>query len=380
MKLNFYQTSNDLLAFYVWTDSLILNAVKVKLSYFHDYQSDLFVLELPRISRELISQLKKQGIFQNILWIKPPFNDEPSIKRKILKTFLVRRYRMCYFAQLQQLSKRYSLLFTGALWSETIMLFQYLRQYNPLLKIYIIEEGTANYFGIEAITKCDPLSAWRDKIIQNTRYIGTYRKAVEAIAGMFLACPEGCLNKNEGEIFQISGHDSLEFRQLLSNCIAGLSLMEYRSRRVIFFLQPECGSEWKNTLCLIQIAIQSVGPKNIIIRPHPDSGNIIWQLKRILPSEVYLETEQFPFEFVLYTVGWQNRILISRGSTCLFYPRYILGEEPTVVFTNRLYDRGKKSKDIFPLLIDQLTTIYKNPGRVFSPETIGNFNKFLKGN
>lgn len=379
METNFSQKHNSPLAFYAWTDSLILNAVKVKLSNFPDYQADLFILELPRISRHLVRCLEKGGIFQNILWIKLPFDDLPPIRRKLSKIFLVHWYRTFYFSQLEQISKSYGTLFAGALWSETIMLFQYLRQYNPLIEIQIIEEGTANYYGIKAITRCDPLSPWRDKIIRRTRYIHVYEKAVRAITGMFLACPEGCLSKNRERLYPVLGHDSPAFRQLLSNCTAGLALEEYRSRRVIFFLQPEHGLDCKKTLRLVQAAALAAGPENIIIRPHPDSGDMIWQLKKVLPPEVYLEMAQFPFEYVLYTMGWQNRILISRGSSCLFYPRYILGQEPTVIFTNRLYDCGKKNVDAMPLLIEKLGEIYKTSERVLCPETIDEFKKLLKG-
>ncbi len=367
------------LAFYAWTDTLILNAVKVKVTYFLNYQADLFILELPRISRSLVEQLKKQEIFQEVLWIKPPFDDMPACRRKFSKAFLIHQYRTCYFTQLQQISRNYGVLFAGALWSETIMLFQYLRQYNPQLVIYIIEEGTANYCGIRAITRCDPLNAWRDKVIRKTRYAGIYEKAVEAISGMFLACPEGCLNKEGESIFPVSGHESLAFRRLISSCTAELMLEEYHSRHVIFFLQPEYGLDWENTLRLIQAVVLAVGPKNIIIRPHPNSGNVIWQLNKILPSEVYVETVQFPFEYVLYTTGWQDKILISRGSSCLFYPRYICGQEPVVIFTNRLYDDRKKRADAMPFLIDRLKEIYKTSDDIFCPETIADLKKYLKG-
>lgn len=383
MKPDFYQKQDAPLAFYVWTDSLILNAAKVKVTYFFDCQADLLILELPRISRDLVGHLKKQGIFQNVLWIKPPFNDVPPIRRKLSKVFLAHQYKIYYFAQLQQMSKFYSALFAGALWSETIMLFQYLKQYNPLLAIYIIEEGTANYRGIRATARCDPLSAWRDKIVRKTRYAGIYEEAGKAIAGMFLSCPEGCINGDGERIFPVSGHESPEFCQLIANCTAELALAEYRSRKVIIFLQPEYGSDWKCTLQIIKAVISAVGPENIIIRPHPDSGDMIRQLKKGLPSEVYWEGIQFPFEYVLYTTQWQDQILISRGSSCLFYPRYVLGQEPTVIFTNRLYDcrkNRKKKDDVMPLLIERLKKIYKASERVFCPETIENFYKFLKGN
>lgn len=382
MKPDFCLKRDAPLAFYAWTDALILNAVKVKVTYFSDCQADLLILELPRISRDLVNHLEEAGIFQNVLWIKPPFDNVAPIRRKILKTFFVRQYRVCYFSQLQQASKSYGALFAGALWSETTMLFEYLRRYNPLLAIYIMEEGTANYRGIRAIARCDPLGARRDAIVRRTRYAGLYEQAAKAIAGMFLSCPEGCLEADGERIFPVSGYDSPVFCRLMAACTAGLALEEYRSRRVIFFLQPEYGPEWKCTLQILMAVIRSFGPENVVIRPHPDSGDRARRLKQELPCGIYWEAAAFPFEYVLYTTRWQDRILISRGSSCLFYPRYILGQEPTVIFTNWLYDgrkHEKKRDNVMPLLIERLKKTYTASERVFCPETMADFHQFLKG-
>ncbi len=378
MEADVYQEQIQVLAFYVWTDTLILNAVKTKLNHFSDLLADLFILKLSRISWNLVHNLEKQQVFRNIIWIEPPFKDMVSIKRRFLKIFSYQQYKKNYFIQLKEITDSYTALFSGALWSETIMLFQYLKQYNSSIEICIIEEGTANYYGFKAILKCDPLNELRNKIIQKIRYSNIYEEVIYAVKKMFLACPEGCLDYVEKPIYPIGEYRLSKFYQLISNCVKNLSLEVYRSRRIIFFLQPEHLLDYKKTLILLRIIILIAHPENIIIRPHPDTMGKVNHLKKFLDPQIYWETERFPFEYVLYTARWETQILISRGSSCLFYPRYILGEEPIVIFTNQLYGGIKKKREKMSLLVEKLNALYHNSERVFQPKKIEEFKNILR--
>ena len=56
-----------MIAFYTWTDTLLMNAMRVKESSFPDEEANLFVLMLDRVSGELLDAIEESGLFSRVI-------------------------------------------------------------------------------------------------------------------------------------------------------------------------------------------------------------------------------------------------------------------------------------------------------------------------
>lgn len=354
-----------MLAFYVWTDTSLINSIKIKETYYKNEMADLFILDLPRVSRLLVDSVKELGIFEDIYWLQDPQDFIKKPLRRFSRILGGRYYYKHIAHQLETLKdKKYDLLFTGGLWANTLFLYKLFLKNNSGLQIAIVEEGTVSYGGTSTVFWCDADSRRRDLMFRYTLYIDIYRKACKAISSVYLSCPEGSIECGNIEKIPILACDEVMSR--ISSKFADEEYFNvYQKRQVVIFTQPESEEDICTTKEIIETFREAYGSKDIIVRIHPnqkiDSKDLVEN------PDIYVDYGVVPFELMLSRVSWEEKTLIARASSCMFYPFYLKREEPRLYFIFHLY--AEKNNQLISNLSERLTTLYTNTDRIQIPRT-----------
>ena len=254
-----------MIAFYVWTDTLLLNAVRVKESFFSAEDADLIVLKLDRVSEELLEEIRRLDVFARVVELENIVPDAPSALYKLTK--LLRR-RAGYRKLTDQLSSlsgtQYRLLLTGGFWSYFLFVYRYFTAWSPALDIAFLEEGAASYNGRESLLRCDPLGRTRSELYRCFYYSDIFPAACARAKTLYLFCPQAALNSEGLECVELP-RSSPKAAALMEMLSSRNSLDEYRRREVIFFLQPEPDADIKTTLFCINAAVEEFGAENILV-------------------------------------------------------------------------------------------------------------------
>lgn len=350
-----------MIAFYAWTDTLLLNAVNLKTGEFAAEQADLFVLQLPRVSPQLLQYIRQQHIFRNVILIPEPTEGADGLLHKIMKIFSGRQYYRMFEQSLSQVAgQQYRLLVTGGFWSYSLFMYRALARYNPQLELAFLEEGIASYAGEDMLLWCDPLNKPRSLLLHLLFYPGMFEAARRAAKTLYLYCPEACLSSRLLVVRPI-GIYTPQTTALLAALGQQTDMDSYRTRSVIFFLQPETDADMERTAGWIRMASEEIGGEQILIKPHPDSVDRLESLQ--LAPEILIDRSRVTFESVLAQVDWSDKLLITKGTSCVFYPRYLLGQQPDVVFLFRQYPFDRL-KDLIERLSARMRTLYHCPERV----------------
>ena len=350
-----------MIAFYTWTDTQILNALNLKTGTFPQEEADLFVLELARVSQPLLEQVRRQGVFRRIVRIPEPTDGRTGFVHVLAKLFSGPQYHAAFRNSVDLVpGEQYRLLITGGFWSYTVFLYRMLAKANPQLEVAFLEEGIASYDGASILYWCDPKSKLRSALMHLMFYPGMVGAAKRATKTLYLYCPEACMNRGQLTVLPMGPYtpQTLAVLQALG---AHTDLDAYRTRPVIFFLQPEPDDELRRTVTWLNAAVKQFGGENVMIKPHPDSIDRLAALP--LDPAVRVDTTRVSFDNILPQVDWSGKLLITKGTSCVFYPRYILGQEPDVVFLFKLYPHTRL-KGLIERLALQLRAQYRNPQRV----------------
>lgn len=379
-----------MLAFYGWTDTLLLNSLNTKISCFADEPADLFVLDLSRVSRELVCEIEKSGAFENVFWItRPAFHKDIgplTFREKVIKLFSGERYYRCYKKQLSEYccGKSYSALFTGAFWSETLFLFRFFRKSNPDIKVNIVEEGTTNYSSPAGWQfKCMPTSKLRERMMRCIYFPFTWRRARSRVAGIYLYSTE--ITRNDTDIKAvklpvIDKKNAICYSALLSMA-KDVDISEYERRSVYFISNPIINgyeNSFDETYKVID-AILSIIPKgHLIIKAHPAQQALNEQFAKQYEPEVFVDRRGFAFEAAIADLDLSSKVIIARNSSVPLSIRTRLNKEPCAIYTYKLYDfcqrNGEPNMDI---TANDMLVLYSSE-KFCAPDSFGELEKQLE--
>lgn len=378
-----------MLAFYGWTDTLLLNLVNTKTSYFVDEKADLFILDLPRVSRSLVDGIEKSGIFEHIFWIKrPPFHKDKgplTFAEKVTKLFSGERYYRCYKEQLDRYcgNESYSILFTGAFWSETLFLYRYFRKKQPDIRIDIVEEGTANYISPPGWQfKCMPTAKFRQTLMRCIYFPITWSRARRAADGIYLYSTEIARNDTDIKAKRLPAIDSDNHScfKILSGMADCIDIFEYQKRDVYFIAGPIISGyedSFDRTYEIIDAILENIDGERLAVKAHPSQAQI-QDFAQHYPNELFVDRRNFAFEAAVAKIELGDKLLIARNSSVLMSIKTRLDKCPCVIYIYRLYDFYSKNGE--PTMDGTSRDMLKlySPQRFCAPNSIDELKRQIK--
>ena len=363
-----------MLAFYGWTDNMLLTHCAVKTGSYSTEAADLYVLKLERVTEKVLECIRASGIFENVFILDIPGIRFPKALYLPFKLLSGKRYDRMVRDYYQECgSRKYRLLFTGGLWSYTVFLFSAMKERNPGLEIAITEEGMADYCDRLAFLWLDPISDTRSKLLKHIFYGSRKSQAtVDAVRSLYLSRPEFV---NFGEQFRKVplNRSAPKFQELLS-AISDNSVPDGYDRPVQFFLQPEPGNERELTSHLFHLLCGEVGEANVLVKTHPNdkSANSIW----CDMPDIAADCSGMMFDIIASSRDWDTHVLIARSSSCLLLPLFYRNSHPTLIFLYKLYPPHSLSF-VVDSVISILKQEYVDCSRILVPETEEEYMKII---
>lgn len=379
-----------MLVFYGWTDTLLLNLVNTKESFFPKEDADLIVLDLPRVSHKLVRAIEKSGLFRQVIWLeRPPFHKEKgplTTMEKVKKLLSGEKYYRYYCHQLEKNCKNtsYRVLFTGAFWSETLFLYRYFRKKNLNLEISMVEEGTANYNSPPGWQfQCMPTQRFRERLMRLFYFPFTWQRARKHVRRTYLYSLD--LRRSEQWLLATKlpeiGPNTPVCEMILKTTIENEDLSAYRDKPVYYFANPLVSGYEDNfaqTNELLHKIVECFPEGWLLFKPHPQTlaeGEDNWEQ---WIKEMYVEHRQINMDGVMSALELDKKLLISRNSSAPLTARIKFGKEPSILFTYRLYDcYRQKGEHITDEMVEDLKTFYP-PEKLAVPDDMEKLQELIR--
>ena len=127
-------------------------------------------------------------------------------------------------------------------------------------------------------------------------------------------------------------------------------------------------------LKIADMCLDSFGKDQFVVKMHPHS------LSNPYGDQVDVCRAKCPFEILMSTIEIQNKILLSLLSTACMNPKMMLDAEPIVIFTVKLSGISESTllNPEMLELIERFRNSYRDPSRVYIPETMDELQTILK--
>lgn len=377
-----------MILFFVWTDVQLINCVNVKCNYYREENAEIIVYLRGRISDSLLEIVRRSEVFSAIYILKlPDFFEEGRVNKENRLGFIndhirLKEYLSCKIKTIIG-NKRYEKFLVASFWSETLNIYKNVRKNNKNIQIEIVEEGMANYTGVEKwIYRAAPssaLKAWLREIFY-CGYLGV--EARKGVSCLYLYRPElvwaksvkktkkiPIINNENDIIFKIFS----EWQEELDNSL-------YEEQKIIYIADEfELEGETNDVLEYMIRFMPDFIRRFLIIKPHPlcnfkGKGSITKSKEGIL-----IDGRVQPVENILFRYDMRDKILIVNHSSVLLYLKCMLDKEPYTIFTYRIRQSYKKGLvDRFDFFSERLKGIFVEPERLMVPDTLEEFQKIIE--
>lgn len=373
-----------MIIFYVWTDTQLINAVNIKTNITTLDEADCFILS-KNLSSELLENVISSGIFKKV-YVSGRFDNyllASCINYRVNKLF---RFFSNHFIMRNYssfLNTNYSHIFAPGFWAGVIYYVRILSLNNPNLKISFFEEGMDNY----KYNKYDLcyvngtyLHSHMHKIIWKCLCHHSISSAAlnysELVQDMYLYQPKLYLFESDFVLKMIPPINNDEVKTLISlnNNISKIS--EYFGRKVFYFLQDQV--KYTSIPLDIIVLLNVIPSKDIIIKKHPRYNNVeFFRLLECQYPDVFIDSNIESFETIAATVSLSDKILITRDSSSIIYPKFIFGSEPNIIYTYNLYSWSDNKIQLFDSFTSNIKSIYSMKERIHIPKSCEDMKEVL---
>lgn len=372
-----------MILFYAWTDTQLINTVNVKENYYSQQQADLLVLNLSRISKELIEVIREKRIFREVYILNLPDGymegKRVQLKDKMKALFLGSVYWKNIKQQLKKYigNNAYSHFFTAAFWSETLFVLRYLKKYNPNLEVWFYEDGLANYNGPKGwLFKAVPNRSVK-ATIRTILYYGlmpyTYRKYVK---GVYLYEP------------RISNIDYLETKKIPSineeqnkECFQICKEMNHSSDEVyqdsdIIYIADAPDTDSTEPFYLVYGILDSIyeikPDAKVVLKLHPTMEALQIKFADEKYAQLHIDKRKGCIEHILMQVDLDKKIVITGNSSSALYIGYVYNKQPYMILTTNFSSNSRWQE------YTQRYTKYYEQGKISVPSNFDELKKCIK--
>ena len=146
----------------------------------------------------------------------------------------------------------------------------------------------------------------------------------------------------------------------------------YAKYPIIFLSSPPTS---QREIVAYEILVKSLTPVRdaCLLRPHPSH-------KDIDSNGIEIDDHREMWEFICADQISDDHVLISSFSTAQMIPKMFFDKEPTVIFVCKMVFQyiDQPTQDNIMALINRIKEKYRNPEKVYTPETEEELSEILK--
>lgn len=362
-------------AFIVSSPYQVLNSLQ--LCYPFKGKHDIFVLDQFAGCASLVDNLRKSGIFDNVIQVK---NMTSKIRRRA-EDFINRNFLYLFkAARFVDADRAYNKVYFAALDITVYMLMKYIKKCNPGMQIYRMEDGAGDYLS-EGFMFSSDIDTCFHKLLGENMFLA--EPEVTAIQqNTYLYEPGLICRRNRRENVK-KLQNNLMHKDFLDSVNEVFQFREeyVPSAKVLFFDAGSNDSMLKldeNQKKAIQLLTSFFGKLEVGVKLHPRRKkniylqNTVWGQGNI-PAEVYFANIQDCLS---------EKIIVAPDSTACLTPKIIFGAEPYLIFLYKIvYDDYYLTENMlfrYEEVVKKLDDLYCAKGRIFVPENISQLEEILQ--
>lgn len=393
-----------MIVFYAHTGTLLLNMLNLKMNQFQNRVADIYIFNSERMPKHLITLTKQSKTFRNVIVVEPCkkyFSTKISMSNNlgnILSSTLTLLFQDKYYSKIISSKNinegEYTSIITHGLWIESIYFVKYFYKLNKDITIHIMDEGIGTNnapFQSLANPKRDEVFPNKfSKIIYDLIwFITTGRCCNQDIANFRNRFTDYYLyNPENSRLYQetsLTPHKLLPFDSnnkltpLLGKLLEGINYEEY-IHRTVWILSDydvlESHPSHSIFLRYLKITLSFFPQNDVILKGHPNLS-LNKEYYSIFWPELYLDNQKYQLEALYSQIDLNDKILITRASSSVFYPKYMFNAEPSVIFT---YNLSPKDIDVDAMnkIVSSLKELYQNKERIFVPKSLKELEELFR--
>lgn len=336
-------------AYYIWTETQLVHAFRIRKYLYSNVRSDLFILDVGRISKQIQNFLESHNIFDNLYCLTlPPYCTSSTLWSKLpfLRLIAHNREYTQYFSQTVGQYGPYDLFFTPGFWAESLYFLSAISK-DKIPKIYFLEEGLASY--ARDSFRCRIDSAWKEHLEKRICFRNIFRQARENVCGIYLNCPELYFCSQPIERFSIPACRDTPLEKELLSCLGrGAPVEEYKKRDIVFIsngLRDDYEPDHRESDDILRRIIEVCDAEKVIYRAHPTELYEKGRLLDLTRLGIFVDSVPYWFESIFPSVPWNQKTIITRNSSSVFTLICTQNVFPNLILTYPLYRSYRKNGD-----------------------------------
>jgi hypothetical protein len=351
---------NNQIAFFCSTPYQILISLQIKLSFYKNVSTVLYVLNHFNESAEYVTRIEKTNIFDKVIHVEC-FEFTESFNTNSLCRYH-RKLKSLY--SFEKLSDKYLNIkqekYTDIYLSFPDIIIQIgikkVHKNNKNVKIHLYEDGTAGY--TNALRQNKKIKILYNKITGSGRIIDRYDELLVFKPELM---PPTNITLTKIPPLNV---DDIIMKNILNKVFGYYD--EKIDERIVFLEQPySLEALYKEIANIAKIILKD----NYIIKLHPRSKSYYYDN---YDNYNLYDNNSIPWEIICLNSNIENKILISFYSTATITNKIIFDKEPILIFLfdipelKRIYSLNAETRNF----IQKFKKTYNNSDRIIIPKSI----------
>ncbi|MBO5368701.1 hypothetical protein J6A32_08740 [Methanocorpusculum sp.] len=392
-----------MIIFHAHTGTTLLNILNLKANQFASEISDIYISNSARMPYGLIQFTRESGLFRNVIVINPCWQDiseQYNIHSKFgllfckaLSLLHLQRHHSQAISKIM-VDDRCDVLITHGLWGKSLYFVNYFYHKNKSLRLHIVDEGIGTEStSFQILTNPKRVELCKNRISRmiydliwliNSGHIfnSDIQQFMQCFTDYYLYNPRVSKLYHETSL---TPHTLLPFDSnnkltpLLSKLLDGIDNTEYIDRNVWILSDYDVLESHPYHLTfkrILEITLASFSQDDVILKGHPNLSLNDEYYSGSWPG-LYLDNRKFQLEALYSQVNLNDKILITRVSSAVFYPKYMFNAEPYVILTYKISPSGV-DVGAMDKLVESLRGLYANKDRIYVPRSMDDFEQQLR--
>ena len=384
--------------YYAFTNTQLINMVNLKVQSFPTSIADIYIVDNGRISERLVDSIRNSDTFRKIRIIRRiPYSsfskkyvNLPKYLRQSI-TFLFTAYNYLRYNIVYSINSKscsYQRILLSGFWLDGVYFVKLASRANRFISVSLIEEGVANYtLSLDNLcctsTNVHPISKLLWFIFTHGHMVEDFQFFEESVESSYLYVPEHYQSSKTvpiSKLPQITTASDNKLLRILRASISPKIVREYGTCRFYYLLQNQ--SKFSNQYRCFRVYLQEIqaSTTSLILKKHPgyDVNRYDYLALESEYPNIIIDEGNYLLEALYASLILDEKVFITRDSSSVLYPKYMFGNEPTVIFTYRLYeDYYRQNADVLDGLSRNLLSIYSDKSKIFVPKTIDELKDIL---
>lgn len=378
--------------YYAFSNTILFYQANIQANV-SDEPADILVWSTNPMCLDLVEQIRKSGIFQNVYYLERPVIREGAKIYEKLKNYKLKKEFYDNYLQHIIGETKYSEFVTCGFWNDALIIYSYVKKYNKDIKVGVSEEGLLNYqcgknhkklyyMVVESLKKklfsfIVGGRAFKDvqrRIVVD--YLLQPKMLMEDIKNEVISHP--AIDEDNDIMKNLSDNVYEEYKKKLSEN----KIEEYEKRKFIYMVSP-FSPAYDPVNCVNRIlnaVTSSINPCQLIFKVHTNHTAARNEFGKNVQNKGMIDTQIYLFEILAsHLQSIEEKVFIIRNSSLAIYLTQFFKVEPTFIFTYKLYSRYHydldKSSDKY---VETLKKNMKHPERVIVPSSISELQLLCK--